>query len=248
MPPDVDNLARVWVIIPALNEAESIGLLLSQIPAGLFSQVIVVDNGSLDATAEVARAAGARVVSEPRRGYGRACQAGLANLDPGVLGVAFMDADLADDPCDLAEIVRVFEAGSWDLVIGSRVLGNREPGSLTALQRFGNWFATRLIRCLWGVSFTDLGPLRALRMDAVRRLDLRDLSFGWNVEMQAKAARLGLKVTEVPVSYRRRKFGQSKISGTVRGSLAAGLGILLTVYRCWRQDFEARRSAHPAGS
>src|SRR2546426_6828278 len=129
--------SRYALIIPALNEAESIGLLLSQIPAGLLSQVIVVDNGSLDATAEVARAAGAKVVSEPRRGYGRACQAGLANLHPGVLGVAFMDADLADDPCDLAEIVRVFEAGSWDLVIGSGVVGGVGRGVLTPPLRVG---------------------------------------------------------------------------------------------------------------
>src|SRR2546428_1308944 len=136
--------SRYALIIPALNEAESIGLLLSQIPAELLSQVIVVDNGSLDATAEVARAAGAKVVSEPRRGYGRACQAGLANLHPGVLGVAFMDADLADDPCDLAEIVRDFEAGSRDLVIGSRLVGAAQPGPLTPLPRVGNLLATSL--------------------------------------------------------------------------------------------------------
>lgn len=240
--------SRYALIIPALNEAESIGLLLSQIPAGLLSQVIVVDNGSLDATAEVARAAGAKVVSEPRRGYGRACQAGLANLHPGVLGVAFMDADLADDPCDLAEIVRVFEAGSWDLVIGSRVLGGAERGSLTPLQRFGNWLATRLIRSLWHVPITDLGPLRIIRREALERLGLRDPGFGWNVEMQAKAAHFGLKVAEVPVRYQRRRYGKSKISGTVWGSIRAGVKILWTIFRCWRQDFEPRRSAHPAGS
>jgi len=228
--------ASYALIIPALNEADSIGPLLAQVPIGLFSQIIVVDNGSRDSTAEVARASGADVVWEPRLGYGRACLAGLARVRPGTTGVVFMDADLSDDPADLGPLTAALRSGSWDLVIGSRVLGDREPGSLTALQRFGNWLATRLIGCIWGVSFTDLGPMRALRMDAVRRLDLRDPSFGWNVEMQAKAARLGLKVTEVPVSYRRRKFGQSKISGSVLGSLAAGLGILLTVYRCWRQD------------
>ena len=224
------------LIIPALNEAQSIGQVLGHLPGGLFSQVIVVDNGSEDSTAQAARTAGAQVVQEPRRGYGQACLAGLAQVRPGTTAVAFMDGDFSDDPGDLAQLVTVFRNGDWDLVMGSRVLGDPEPGALTPLQRFGNWVATRLMRWIWGVSYTDLGPLRVLGTDALRRLNLRDPDFGWNVEMQAKAARLGLKVTEVPVSYRRRKFGQSKISGTVRGSLAAGLGILLTVYRCWRQD------------
>jgi glycosyltransferase involved in cell wall biosynthesis len=224
--------ARCALIIPALNEADSVGRLLAQVPP--FLQIIVVDNGSEDSTAEVARAAGAEVVREPRRGYGQACLAGLARVRPGTQAVAFMDADLSDDPADLERLIAVLRSGGWDLVIGSRVLGSPEPGSLTALQRFGNWLTTRLIRCIWGVSFTDLGPLRVVRMDALRRLDLRDPGFGWNVEMQAKAARLRLRVTDVPVSYRRRKFGQSKISGTVPGSIAAGIQILLTVYRCWR--------------
>ena len=231
--------ASYALIIPALNEADSIGPLLAQVPIGLFSQIIVVDNGSRDSTAEVARASGADVVWEPRLGYGRACLAGLARVRPGTTGVVFMDADLSDDPADLGPLTAALRSGSWDLVIGSRVLGNRESGSLTALQRFGNWLATRLIRCLWGASFTDLGPLRALRMDAIRRLDLRDPSFGWNVEMQAKAARLRLRATEVPVSYRRRRFGKSKISGTLQGSMAAGIQILVTVYRCWRHDAAA---------
>ena len=231
--------ASYALIIPALNEADSIGPLLAQVPIGLFSQIIVVDNGSRDSTAEVARASGADVVWEPRLGYGRACLAGLARVRSGTTGVVFMDADLSDDPADLGPLTAALRSGSWDLVIGSRVLGNRESGSLTALQRFGNWLATRLIRCLWGASFTDLGPLRALRMDAIRRLDLRDPSFGWNVEMQAKAARLRLRATEVPVSYRRRRFGKSKISGTLQGSMAAGIQILVTVYRCWRHDAAA---------
>ena len=231
--------ASYALIIPALNEADSIGLVLAQVPPGLFSQIIVVDNGSRDSTAEVARASGAEVVWEPRRGYGRACLAGLARIRPGTTGVAFMDADLSDDPADLGPLTATLRTRSWDLVIGSRVLGQRESGSLTALQRFGNWLATRLIRCLWGVSFTDLGPLRALGMDAIRRLDLSDPSFGWNVEMQAKAARLRLRATEVPVGYRRRRFGKSKISGTLQGSLAAGFKILVTVYRCWRHDAAA---------
>jgi glycosyltransferase involved in cell wall biosynthesis len=222
------------LIIPALNEAESIGQLLAQIPAGLFSQIIVVDNGSQDSTAGAARAAGALVVTEPRRGYGQACQAGLARLEPPIAAIAFIDADLSDDPADLLKLIRCLEENELDMVIGSRVLGNPEPGSMTFLQRFGNWLSTRLIKLIWGVSFTDLGPLRVIRRQALFGLDLRDYDFGWNVEMQAKAARLRLKVAEVRVSYRRRKFGRSKISGTLLGSARAGSKILFTLYRCWR--------------
>ena len=226
--------ARYALIIPALNEAASIGPLLDQVPRGLFAEIIVADNGSQDGTAEVARAAGATVVVEPRRGYGSACLAGLARVSPETTAVAFIDADLSDDPRDLTPLLESLERGGWDLVIGSRVLGRAEPGSLTPLQRFGNWLSTRLIGWIWGVWFTDLGPLRALTTQALGRLDLRDPDFGWNVEMQAKAARLGLKVAEIPVSYRRRRAGRSKISGTVAGSAAAGAKILLTIYRCWR--------------
>jgi glycosyltransferase involved in cell wall biosynthesis len=225
---------RYALLIPALNEAESLGTLLRQVPPDLFAEIVVVDNGSEDATAEVARAAGARVVSEPRRGYGQACQAGLASLDPETDAVAFIDADLSDDPADLARVLSVFEAGEWDLVVGSRVLGDAEPGSLTWLQRFGNRLSTALIRRLWNVAYTDLGPLRVVRMSELGRLALRDTNFGWNVEMQAKAARLHLKVTEIPVRYRRRAAGKSKISGTLVGSVAAGAKILWTIYRASR--------------
>jgi glycosyltransferase involved in cell wall biosynthesis len=229
-----DLATRYALVIPALNEAESIGALLEQIPHGLFSQVIVVDNGSEDRTAEVARAAGACVVSEPRRGYGQACVRGLDRLHPDTVAVAFMDADLSDNPADLTRLVQLFDEGRWDLVIGSRVLGNPQPGSLTHLQRFGNWLSTRLIRWLWRMSFTDLGPMRMASRRTLAALCLRDRDFGWNVEMQAKAARLCLRVCEIPVSYRQRTSGKSKISGTLVGSLRAGLKILWTIYRCWR--------------
>jgi glycosyltransferase involved in cell wall biosynthesis len=225
---------RYTLIIPALNEAQTIGDLLGQIPRGLFAQIIVVDNGSRDATASVARQASAEVISEPRRGYGRACLAGLAATHPATSAVAFMDADLSDDPADLTRLVRRFEDGGLDLAIGSRVLGNPEPGSLTPMQRFGNWLTTSLIRWIWNVSFTDLGPLRIVAFEALERLDLHDPDFGWNVEMQAKAARLRLRIEEVPVQYRKRRHGQSKISGTIAGSLRAGVKIMWTVYRCWR--------------
>ena len=230
---------RFALIIPALNEADSIGQQLSQLPGSLFAQIIVVDNGSVDATPEVARAGGAQVVREPRRGYGQACQTGLEHLRPEITAVIFMDADLSDDPVDVRRLARTFEEGGWDLVVGSRVLGRAEPGSLTPVQRFGNWLTTRLIRWIWHATFTDLGPLRVIRRDALGQLGLRDRNFGWNVEMQTKAARLGLKVTEVPVNYRRRAYGKSKISGTLRGSLRAGVKILWTIYRCWRLPKDA---------
>jgi glycosyltransferase involved in cell wall biosynthesis len=227
---------RYVLIIPALNEAAAIGELLRQVPRELFAQIIVVDNGSVDRTAAVAREAGAEVVSQPRRGYGRACRAGLESLRAGTKAVVFMDADLSDDPADLPRLVGRFENGALDLAIGSRVLGHPEPGSLTPLQRFGNWLTTGLIRWIWKVSFTDLGPLRMVSCEALQRLRLSDPDFGWNVEMQAKAARLRLRVAEIPVQYRQRRFGKSKISGTIVGSLRAGVKILWTVFRCWRSD------------
>jgi glycosyltransferase involved in cell wall biosynthesis len=219
-------------------------LVLQRLPSGLFSQVIVVDNGSDDGTYEVAQAAGAQVIREPRRGYGQACLAGLAHLAPKVYAVAFMDADLSDDPTDLEPLVRLLEDGEWDMVIGSRVLGSTEPGSLTPMQRFGNWLTTLLIRKIWHVSFTDLGPMRILRRPALDRLNLQDRDFGWNVEMQAKAARLRLRVTEAPVKYHRRRLGRSKISGTISGSVRAGAKILWTVFCCWRLGIETTKEPH----
>jgi glycosyltransferase involved in cell wall biosynthesis len=233
---------RYALLIPALNEAATIGFLLRQIPMNLFSQTIVVDNGSQDATAEIAAAAGAEVAREPRRGYGQACLSGLERLQPTITAVVFMDADLSDDPQDLELLIRHFQAGDWDLVIGSRVLGAAERGSLVPLQRFGNWLTTRLIALFWGVQFTDLGPMRILRRDALERLKLSDRNFGWNVEMQAKAAQLGMKVCEIAVRYRRRLQGRSKISGTISGSLRAAVKILWTVYRCWRSPLRGRLS------
>ena len=220
------------VIIPALNEAESVGILLSRISRELFSQIIVVDNGSRDNTAEVAAASGAEVVSEPRRGYGQACLSGLRWLKPSITAVAFMDADLSDNPVDLGRLLRHFDQEQWDLLLGSRVLGSPEPGSLTPLQRFGNWLSTHLIAMIWHVHFTDLGPMRIIRRDSLARLNMRDRTFGWTVEMQARAAQLGLRVCELPVHYGRRRHGQSKISGTVLGSFRAGVKILWTILLC----------------
>jgi glycosyltransferase involved in cell wall biosynthesis len=228
------------LIIPALNEVETIAKALNRLPRGLFTQIIVVDNGSSDGTADAARAAGAEVVIEPRRGYGQACRAGLAQLRDDITAIAIMDADLSDDPEDLARLVSTLDAGGYGMAIGSRVLGKAEAGSLAALQRFGNWLSTTLIRALWGVKFSDLGPMRVLRRDAMERLQLRDRSFGWNVEMQARAAQLRLKVIELPVRYQRRQGGRSKISGTIWGSFRAGFIILWTIFRCWTTPLSKR--------
>lgn len=221
------------LVIPALNEAENIGALLARIPRGVFSQIIVVDNGSTDATAFVAVSTGAQVVCERRRGYGQACSTGIESANPTVSAIAFMDADLSDDPDDLATLVRCFDNDEWDMVLGSRVISKSEPGSLTLIQRFGNWLSTRLIAMAWHVQFTDLGPMRILRRDALKRLGLRDRTFGWNVEMQVRAAQLGLRVCELPVRYRKRMQGRSKISGTITGSFCAGTKILWTILSCW---------------
>ena len=222
--------ARIALLIPALNEEASIGHVLSSLPAGLFSQVVVVDNGSTDRTAEVAQAHGASVIREPRRGYGRACLAGLAALDPNSDIVVFMDADASDVPEEAGLLLEPIISGAADLVIGSRVLGRAEPGALAPHQRFGNRLATSLLAWLYGFRYTDLGPFRAIRADRLRQLGMRDCDFGWTVEMQVRALRSGLHVQEVPVSYRRR-IGTSKISGNLRASLAAGWKIIATILR-----------------
>lgn len=236
------------LIIPAFNEEASVTAVLKAVPLGLFTDIVVVDNGSTDGTAAAARTAGARVIQELRRGYGQACQAGLRSLKGDIEAVAFMDADFSDDPADLAALVPEFEAGGYDLVIGSRVLGEAEKGSLTPLQRFGNGLATWLIRRSWGVRFTDLGPMRIIRRDALNELQLTDPNFGWTVEMQGKAAQRGLKVAEIPVRYRRRLAGTSKISGTLAGSCRAGWKILWTIYACWRSGTRHPKRFSPQSS
>ncbi|GIX07023.1 MAG: glycosyl hydrolase [Candidatus Poribacteria bacterium] len=228
----------VGVIIPALNEEASIGKVLAAIPEGWVDRVIVVDNGSTDRTAEIARSWGATVVREPQRGYGSACLAGIAALPPEVEIVVFLDADFSDDPSELPRLLEPILRGEADLVIGSRVLGRREPGALAPQARWGNWLATRLIRLRWGVSFTDLGPFRAVRRETLNRLQMQDRTYGWTVEMQAKAAALRVPCREVPVSYRRR-IGKSKITGTVKGTLLAGVKILGTIGYYWIRGISA---------
>jgi glycosyltransferase involved in cell wall biosynthesis len=226
----------VAVVIPALDEERSIARVLADIPEPYRRRVIVVDNGSRDGTAGAARAAGALVVHEPRRGYGAACLRGLAELAvrPPV-AVVFLDADLSDDPREMGRLVEPVLAGRADLVVGSRVLGTREPGALLPQARFGNALATFLLRVLYGARFTDLGPFRAVSWAGLQRLDLRDPDYGWTVQMQARAIRRGLACLEVPVSYRRR-VGRSKITGTLRGTLGAGRKILWVILRDSRTD------------
>jgi glycosyltransferase involved in cell wall biosynthesis len=223
---------RIGVVIPALNEEPAIGQVIADIPAWV-DEVVVADNGSVDRTAVVARAAGARVITEKQRGYGAACQAGISALS-GVDIVVFVDGDYSDRPQEMAALVDPITTGAADFVVGSRVSGEREPGALTPQQRFGNWLACRLIGRLSGTRCSDLGPFRAIRAEALKRLELRDRAYGWTVEMQLRAAEEGLKYREVPVSYRVR-IGTSKISGTVLGSLKAGVTILTVIGRsAWR--------------
>lgn len=218
----------IAVVIPAYNEAAAIGAVVCAIPVGLPNTVVVVDNGSTDDTAARAAEAGARVVSEPRRGYGQACLAGLAVVDADV--IVFLDGDFSDYPDEMPALVRPIVDGEADLVIGSRTRGISERGALLPQQRFGNALATGLIRLLFGIAYSDLGPFRAISAQALRRLDMRDTNYGWTVEMQVKAARLKLDIDEVPVSYRRR-IGQSKVSGTFSGTIRAGYKIIWTILR-----------------
>ncbi|MEE2787968.1 MAG: glycosyltransferase family 2 protein [Myxococcota bacterium] len=225
----------VDVIIPALNEAESIGHVLEglmSIESKPFRRIIVVDNGSTDETASLARAGGACVVNEGRRGYGQACLTGLAALadDPPEV-VLFVDGDGADDPRDIPLVLAPILAGTAAFVVGSRTRGPIEPGALTFVQHFGNLLSCRLVHLFFGVQFTDLGPLRAIRWSSLQALDMQDTNFGWTVEMQVKAARRGVSSTEVPVRCRRRYAGESKVSGTVKGSIKAGVKILYTIAR-----------------
>ena len=216
------------VIIPALNEEDSIAKVIAEIPDWV-DRIIVADNGSTDKTAERAREAGADIAPAPRQGYGSACLAGIAAAGETDVFI-FVDGDLADYPERMNTLVDPITEDGIELVIGSRVLGGAEAGSLTAAQRFGNWLACRLIRLIWGVHHTDLGPFRAITRPALERIGMEDEDFGWTVEMQVKAAQLGLKVIEVPVPYRKR-IGTSKISGTIKGTFAAGTKILWVIFR-----------------
>jgi len=214
---------RIAVVIPALNEAQSIGKVLDAIPDWV-DDIVVADNGSTDATADVARNHGARVVDAPRRGYGSACLAGIAALDSPDI-VVFLDADFSDHPDQMPRLVDPIIAGDAEMVIGSRVLGNAARGALTPQAYFGNKLACALMRLIWGVCYTDLGPFRAIRYEALQDLGMADPDYGWTVEMQIKAAVAAIASCEAPVDYRKR-IGRSKVSGTLRGVIGASYKIL----------------------
>ena len=220
---------QVAVVIPTLDEAGSIGRVLDEIPASLGAEVLVVDGGSTDATREIAEGRGARVILEPRRGYGRACLAGLERAG-GADVVVFLDGDYSDRPAEMPLLLAPLRTGQADLVIGSRLAGERMPGAMPWHAVAGNRLVAWLLGMVCGVHLTDLGPFRATRFDLLRALDLRETTYGWPVEMIAKAARRGAHVMEVPVSYHPR-LGHSKISGTLRGSIGAAWGLLGGVVR-----------------
>lgn len=222
----------IRVIIPAHNEAQSIGKVIQDIPRHLVTEIIVVNNASTDQTESVAREAGATVLFEPQPGYGRACLKGIRHVQTASHTdiVVFIDGDYSDFPQEMPALVQPLLADEADMVIGSRSLGERDRGAMTPPQIFGNWLATRLIKLFYGVKFTDLGPFRAIEYKKLLRLDMQDTTYGWTVEMQVKAAKLGYRCIEVPAKYRKR-IGFSKISGTVKGTIMAGYKILYTIAR-----------------
>lgn len=223
----------VNVIIPAFNEENGVGSVIREIPKSLVEEVIVVNNASTDKTADEAIKAGATVLVEPVKGYGRACLTGISYVmnkqeKPNI--IVFIDADYSDYPEEMVELVKPIIEDNVDLVIGSRALGNKEKGAMTPQQVFGNWLATSLLKLFYNVKFTDLGPFRAIKYEKLLELDMQDKTYGWTVEMQLKAAKNKMRCVEVPVNYRRR-IGFSKISGTVKGTILAGYKIIWTILK-----------------
>lgn len=221
---------RVVVIIPALNEEEAVGHVIAGVPRDLVHQIIVVDNGSTDRTGEVALAAGALVVREERRGYGYACAAGVAAAD-GFDVLVFMDADGSDDASEMLALVQPIEREEADLVLGSRVLGPAARGALLPHQRLGNGLTTALVHLLYGQRITDLPPFKAIRRPVLAELNMREMTYGWTVEMIVKCARRGCRIVEVPVTTRPRIAGQSKVSGTIKGTVLAAYYLLGTTLK-----------------
>lgn len=230
-------MQRIFVIIPAINEQDSIGKVIENIPGDVVEETIVVDNGSTDKTIATASSSGATVLEESEKGYGAACLKGLDyvhNKKPGNDDIiVFLDGDFSDYPEELPDVIEPILKKQADVVIGSRILGKKkgmaEEGSLLPQAEFGNWLSAKLIKLFWGYSFTDLGPFRAVRYEPFLRMKMEDRNYGWTVEMQVKAAKLKLKSTEVPVSYRKR-IGESKVTGTISGSVKAGVKILWVIF------------------
>ena len=226
-------MSIVDIIIPAFNEEDSIGKVINQIPKELVRDIIVCNNASTDRTESVANAAGAIVVLETQKGYGAACLKGMDyiaknSIKPDV--VVFLDGDFSDYPEEIPQLIQPILNQEYDMVIGSRALGIREKGAMMPQQIFGNWLATGLIRLFYNFSYTDLGPFRAIKYDKLLAVNMVDRDFGWTVEMQVKALKIGLKVVEVPVKYRKR-VGVSKITGTIKGTIMAGYKIILTIFK-----------------
>jgi hypothetical protein len=219
----------VAVIIPALNEAECIAQVLSSIPSDVVDQVLVVDGGSTDGTVALAQASGARVITELRRGYGRACATGVAAVRQGI--VVFLDADGAHDPRQIPDLLAPLLGGEADMVLGSRLIGEVAPGAMLWHQRFGNWLAAWFIHRLYGLPLTDLSPFRAVDRRLLLGLDMQEMTYGWPTEMIVKAARQGWRVIERPVSQHPRLGGRSKVSGTLRGTALATYRILWSIFR-----------------
>ncbi len=228
-------MQKINVIIPVFNESGSIGHVLNDIPADLVSEVIVVNNGSTDNTAEIAKSKGATVLLEERKGYGSACLKGIAYIQQKPLAdqpeiVVFIDGDYSDYPEQMRELVNPILQNQFDMVIGSRAKGKRLKGSMAPQQIFGNWLATTLIQLFFKAKFTDLGPFRAISWTALQSLQMKDTNYGWTVEMQIKAAKKKLRFTEIAVDYRPR-IGVSKITGTVKGTIMAGYKIITTIFK-----------------
>ncbi len=232
----MEQKRKIDVLIPAWNEEEALPMVLVDLPKNWIRNVIVCDNGSTDRTAQVAHANGVHVISQPERGYGNACLAGMRYLQtlpsseqPDI--VVFLDGDYSDYPDELPKVVAPILNDEIDMVIGSRRLGGMQPGAMTLPQRFGNWLAPLLIRWFYGQKFSDLGPFRAIRWDQLLAMQMEDKNFGWTVEMQVKAAKMKLRCAEVPVKYRKRAGGKSKVSGTIRGAFGAGVKIITTIFK-----------------
>lgn len=225
---------RTSVIIPAIDEGESLGQVLAEIDGHLVDEIILVDGDSSDNTVAVAEAAGAKVIVEPRRGYGRACATGVAHASGEIL--VFMDADGADDPRQIPNLIRPILPGESDLVLGSRIAGNIASGAMPWHQHFGNWFSARLVQLLYGLPITDLSPFRAILYDRLLELNMMEMTYGWPTEMIAKAARNSWKIVEIPVNYYPRMGGKSKISGTFKGTILATYYILSTILKYMQKE------------
>lgn len=224
---------KVKVIIPAFNEQNGVGNVINDIPSGIVDEVIVVNNASTDETEHVAREAGATVLKEEIKGYGRACLTGIryvSEQDDVTDIIVFIDADYSDYPEEIVALIKPIIEENVDMVIGSRALGSRESSSMTPQQIFGNKLATFLLKLFYGANFTDLGPFRAIKYDKLIGLDMQDKTYGWTVEMQLKAAKKGYTFKEIPVNYRQR-IGFSKISGTLKGTIMAGYKIIWTIFK-----------------